>query len=142
MACVEAVAFMWVFGAKRAWLELHKGCDIRIPKIYMYIMKYVTPVFIFAILIVWSFQEGWAKLTMASVSCADKPYIWATRFCMMLIIGAFVFLVWNRFDIDTSGLILLVCSWTMAIGLVIYSAGKMLMIPPREDDRFIEDHEK
>lgn len=174
MACVEAVAFMWVFGAKRAWLELHKGCDIRIPKIYMYIMKYVTPVFIFAILVVWSFQEGWAKLTMASVSCADKPYIWATRFCMMLIIGAFVFLVWNRFknednekesillptiiwgfpmlilvatypgliDIDTSGLILLVCSWTMAIGLVIYSAGKMLMIPPREDDRFIEDHEK
>jgi hypothetical protein len=44
--------------------------------------------------------------------------------------------------IETSGLILLVSSWTMATGLVVYSAGKMLMTPPREDDRFIEDHEK
>jgi hypothetical protein len=162
---------MWIFGAKRAWLELHKGCDIRIPKIYLYIMQYVTPLFIFAILVVWSFQEGWGKLTMAGVSVADKPYVWATRFAMLLVIGIFMFLTWQRFkdedqesvlvpvglwgfpmivliatypgliQIETSGLILLVCSWTVAFGLVAYSVGKMLMVPPRKDDRFIEDHE-
>lgn len=172
VACVESIAFMWIFGAKRAWLELHKGADIRIPKIYLYIMKYITPVFIFAILLVWSFQEGWSKLTMAGLSVADKPYIWATRFSMMLVIGIFVFLVWKRFReedkeswlvpavlwgfpmvillatypgliaIETSGLILLVCSWTIASVLVVYSVGKILMMPPREDDSFIEDHEK
>jgi SNF family Na+-dependent transporter len=172
MACVEAFTFMWVFGAKRAWLELHKGCDIRIPKFYLYIMKFVTPLFILVILLAWSFQEGWSKLTMAGISVADRPYIWGTRLTMMLVLGFFMFLVWKRFRkedkdswalpavlwgfpmlvlvatypglfaIDTSGLILLVCSWTIAGGLVAYSALKMLMIPPREDDRFIEDHEK
>jgi SNF family Na+-dependent transporter len=171
VASIEAFVFMWIFGAKRAWLELHKGCDIRIPKIYLYIMQYVTPLFIFAILVVWSFQEGWGKLTMAGVSVADKPYVWATRFAMLLVIGIFMFLTWQRFkdedqesvlvpvglwgfpmivliatypgliQIETSGLILLVCSWTVAFGLVAYSVGKMLMVPPRKDDRFIEDHE-
>jgi hypothetical protein len=43
--------------------------------------------------------------------------------------------------IETSGLILLVFSWTIATGLVVYSIVKMLTIPPRKDDRFIEDHE-
>lgn len=171
VASIEAFVFMWIFGAKRAWLELHKGCDIRIPKIYLYIMQYVTPIFIFGILIVWSVQEGWGKLTMAGVSVADKPYVWATRFAMLLVIGVFMFLTWQRFkdedkesilvpvglfgfpmivlvatypgliQIETSGLILLVCSWTVAFGLVAYSIGKMLMVPPRKDDRFIEDHE-
>lgn len=171
VASIEAFVFMWVFGAKRAWLELHKGCDIRIPKIYLYIMQYVTPIFIFGILIVWSVQEGWGKLTMDGVSVADKPYVWATRFAMLLVIGVFMFLTWQRFkdednesilvpvglfgfpmivlvatypgliQIETSGLILLVCSWTVAFGLVAYSIGKMLMVPPRKDDRFIEDHE-
>jgi SNF family Na+-dependent transporter len=171
MGCVEAVVFMWVFGAKRAWLELHKGCDIRIPRFFLYIMKYVTPVFIFAILIVWTFQEGWCKLVMAGTNVVDRPYIWATRFGMMLVIGIFMFLVWRRFKdedkesiivpavlwglpmlvliatypgliaIETSGLILLVFSWTIATGLVVYSIVKMLTIPPRKDDRFIEDHE-
>ncbi|GAB4280023.1 MAG: hypothetical protein Kow0029_24350 [Candidatus Rifleibacteriota bacterium] len=171
VASVEAFVFMWVFGAKRAWLELHKGCDIRIPKVYLYIMKYVTPLFIFAILVIWSFQQGWDKLTMAGLRVADKPYIWATRFAMLLVIGVFMFLTWRRFkdednesvlvpvvfwgfpmliliatypgliEIETSGLILLVSSWTIATGLVVYCIGKMLTIPPRKDDRFIEDHE-
>lgn len=171
VASVEVIVFMWIFGAKRAWLELHKGCDIRIPKIYLYIMQYVTPLFIIGILVVWSFQEGWGKLTMAGVSVADKPYVWATRFFMLLVIGIFMLLTWKRFkdednesilvpialwgfpmivlvatypgliQIETSGLILLVCSWTVAFGLVAFSAGKMLMVPPRKDDRFIEDHE-
>lgn len=171
VASVEVIVFMWVFGAKRAWLELHKGCDIRIPKIYLYIMQYVTPLFIIGILVVWSFQEGWGKLTMAGVSVADKPYVWATRFFMLLVIGIFMLLTWKRFkdednesilvpialwgfpmivlvatypgliQIETSGLILLVCSWTVAFGLVAFSAGKMLMVPTRKDDRFIEDHE-
>ncbi|MFZ5951702.1 MAG: sodium:calcium symporter [Candidatus Rifleibacteriota bacterium] len=171
VACFEVFVFMWVFGAKRAWLELHKGCDIRIPDFFQFIMKYVTPFFITAILVVWSYQEGWAKLTMAGTPVADQPYVWATRFVMLLVIGIFMLLIWKRFkdedqesiavplaiwgfpmlvlvatypgliQIETSGLILLVCSWTVAFGLVGYSIAKMLMLPPRKDDRFIEDHE-
>lgn len=171
VACIEAFVFMWVFGAKRAWLELHKGCDIRIPSIYLFVMKYITPLFITGILIIWTVQEGWSKLTMSGVNVADRPFIWATRFVMMLVIGFFTMLIWKRFhdedqdsvllplciwgfpmliliatypgliQMETSGLILLVCSWTVAFGLVAFSVGKMLTIPSRKDDRFIEDHE-
>ncbi|MEW6712734.1 MAG: hypothetical protein AB1403_23155, partial [Candidatus Riflebacteria bacterium] len=61
--------------------------------------------------------------------------IWG--FPMLVLVATYPGLI----QIETSGLILLVCSWTVAIGLVGYSIAKMLMLPPRKDDRFIEDHE-
>ncbi len=172
VASVEVVVFMWIFGVKRAWLELHKGCDMRIPKFYLFIMKYITPVFILGILIVWSVQEGWDKLVMTGVPIENRMYIWATRVVMMLVIGAFTYLTWKRFreedgdswmipgimwgfpmilllatcpgmvGINTNALILLVSSWTFAMALVSYSVGKILTTPAKPDDMFIEDHQE
>lgn len=43
-AMLEVILFSWVFGMKKGWEEIKTGADIKIPLIYKYILKYVTPV--------------------------------------------------------------------------------------------------
>lgn len=42
-ALAESILFSWVFGIDLGWKELNSGSDIRLPKIYKPILKYVTP---------------------------------------------------------------------------------------------------
>jgi SNF family Na+-dependent transporter len=42
----EVILFSWVFGLTRGWKEITDGADIRVPRIYRPIIKYVTPVFL------------------------------------------------------------------------------------------------
>ncbi len=43
-ALLEAVLFSWVFGMDKGWREITAGADVRIPLIYRFIIKYITPV--------------------------------------------------------------------------------------------------
>ncbi|HSI89499.1 MAG TPA: sodium-dependent transporter [Adhaeribacter sp.] len=45
-AMVEAILFAWVFGMEKGWKEIHQGADIRVPGIYRFVIKYITPAFI------------------------------------------------------------------------------------------------
>lgn len=47
----EAILFGWCFGMDRGWAEMTKGAEIKIPKPFFFIIKYVTPVFLIAILL-------------------------------------------------------------------------------------------
>jgi len=50
-AFLETILFTWIFGMNKGWAELNRGADIRIPKAYKWIMKYVTPVLLFLVLL-------------------------------------------------------------------------------------------
>ncbi|GMU88015.1 MAG: sodium:calcium symporter [Chlorobiota bacterium] len=50
-ALAESVIFLWIFGIDNAWAEINKGADIKIPIIFKYILKYVTPTFIIVVFI-------------------------------------------------------------------------------------------
>ena len=56
-ATIEAILFGWVFGMDRAWTELHTGSDIRIPTIYRFIIRFVTPLMLMTILGIWIWQK-------------------------------------------------------------------------------------
>lgn len=43
-ALAETILFAWVFGMTKGWNEINQGGDIRVPSIYKYIIKFVTPV--------------------------------------------------------------------------------------------------
>ena len=42
-ALAEIILFSWVFGMNRGWAEITSGSDIRIPKVFRFIIKWVTP---------------------------------------------------------------------------------------------------
>ncbi|MDD5166025.1 MAG: sodium-dependent transporter [Candidatus Omnitrophica bacterium] len=106
-ATIETILFAWVLGMENAWDEVHKGADMRIPKIYKFIIKYITPLFLFFILGMWflyrpeNMRESrfLSFVFMRNVSAADKPFILSTRIGLLLIILILALLVkiaWRR----------------------------------------------
>ena len=96
---IEVVLFMWVFGADNAWKEMNQGGDIRIPRPFYYIMKYVTPVYIGVLLCFWFFQDGIDVFLMRNVPEQNFPYIWFARFLLVSMLVAVLIMVriaWQR----------------------------------------------
>jgi len=55
---IELILAGWILGIDKIWKEMHIGSDIKIPRIYRYITKYIAPLGILAILGFWLFVEG------------------------------------------------------------------------------------
>jgi len=92
-AAIEIILFAWIFGMEKAWEEIHHGADMRVPKIYKFIIKYVTPVFLLLILGSWFIQEGLPTITMKRIADIDKPYVFMTRIGLIVLFGALALLV-------------------------------------------------
>ena len=50
-ALLELILFAWVFGIERGWEEINLGADIRIPKFYGFVIRYITPLLLLFVLI-------------------------------------------------------------------------------------------
>ncbi|RLD59943.1 MAG: sodium:calcium symporter [Bacteroidetes bacterium] len=50
-ALLETVMFSWYFGLKKGWHEITYAADIKVPNIYKFIIKYITPVILIFIFI-------------------------------------------------------------------------------------------
>jgi len=84
---------------ERAWDEIHKGADMRVPKAYKFIIKYVTPLFLFFILGMWLKQEWLSIILMKEVAPADRPFVLGTRAGLLIIFVILAILVkiaWRR----------------------------------------------
>ncbi len=89
---IESVIFAWIFGMERGWKEMHVGADLQVPRVFYYIIKYVTPTFALG-LVVWFVYDGLLdKIMMKGVDPEDVPYLWLARFIML---GVAAFLVWG-----------------------------------------------
>jgi hypothetical protein len=42
-AFIEIILFSWVFGIKKGWQEITEGADIKVPNIFKFIIKFITP---------------------------------------------------------------------------------------------------
>ncbi|HPD16396.1 MAG TPA: sodium-dependent transporter [Planctomycetota bacterium] len=66
-ATIETILFGWFFGIDKAWTEMHYGADLRVPRLYRYVIKYVTPIFLLVILSAWFLQKGPPALRPGSI---------------------------------------------------------------------------
>ncbi len=86
-ATLEIIMFSFVFGIDRGWKELHNGADIRIPIIFKYIMKWVTPLFLLTLLTWWGFTQAIPTLLMSNVADPSTiPHLWISRLLMLILI--------------------------------------------------------
>lgn len=98
-ATLETILFAWVFGMDKAWDEIHKGADMRVPRLYKFIIKYITPLFLMCILIMWFSQEWLPIIFMKNVAAQDRPYILTIRIGLLLIfltLAILVKLAWRK----------------------------------------------
>jgi len=99
-ATFEVIMFSWVFGIDKAWDEIHKGAQLEVPKIYKFILKYITPLFLLFILIGWLVQQGIPFILMKGVDAANKPFIIGTRIgllVLLLILVVMVKVAWKKY---------------------------------------------
>lgn len=92
-AAVEVVLFVWIFGIERAWDEIHHGAELHIPRFYKFIIKYITPLFLFFILGFWFVQKAIPTLLLKGVSGENIPFVLGTRIGLLSIFLLIAFLV-------------------------------------------------
>jgi len=89
---IESVVFAWLFGMDKGWEEMHLGADLQVPRVFYYVMKYITPTFAVG-LVAWFAYDGLLdKLMMKGVKPEAVPYLWIGR-VMILMMAAFI--VWG-----------------------------------------------
>ena len=65
LAMLESVLFAWVFGLKKGWKEITDGADIKVPTIFKFIIKWVTPImliFVFTASLIRPANDEWSKV--------------------------------------------------------------------------------
>lgn len=93
-ATIEIILFGWVFGMKRGWEEMHLGASLKIPRVYKYIIKYVTPAYLFILLGFWVDQQGLDVVKMTNVPPENRPYVWGARAMILGLWAVVIVMVW------------------------------------------------
>jgi SNF family Na+-dependent transporter len=84
LGLLEVILFYWIYDAKKAWEEINRGGLIQVPRIYFYIVRYITPIFLLALLIGFVVNEIFGK------SHGQTPItVWLARFYL---VALYVFL--------------------------------------------------
>ncbi len=98
-ATMEIILFSWVFKIKNGWAEMHKGADLKVPKIFKFIMTYVTPVYLLVLLGVWTYQDAVKEFLMTGKDPANRPYLWGARVMIVALLLVTLLLIrkaWNK----------------------------------------------
>jgi hypothetical protein len=69
--------------------------ELRVPGIYKFIIKYVTPVFLLVILVSWFVQDGLPTILMKGVPVENRVIIVALRVVLALIFVGISLGVWS-----------------------------------------------
>ncbi|MGQ9486525.1 MAG: sodium-dependent transporter [Armatimonadota bacterium] len=110
MALIEVVVLMWIFGADRVWQEMHEGALLRVPRFFYYCAKYVTPLFLLAILGTWFFTNVVQPLLtgelytrpIEAASLQVGWHIWMVRGVVMLVFVLELLAIWYTWNIRKS----------------------------------------
>lgn len=110
---IMAVTFSWVVGIDKSWKEMNRGADIKLPKIFKFVMKYVTPVYLLVLLALWFYFSGWKAITLANLdvhpirfmhwTMTNKQFIVGMRLFLIAILAAInliIFLTWRKHHLD------------------------------------------
>jgi SNF family Na+-dependent transporter len=96
---VEVLIFAWAFGGENMWHELRRGADIRIPRIFYYVIRYVVPVYLAILLVGWTLQSLGDVILLKGVDQAYHKHLWLARGTIAAVMAAGLLLVrvaWKR----------------------------------------------
>ncbi len=84
-ATIEVLLFGWIFGIDKGWSEITRGAMIKIPKVFKFIIKYITPPYLLILLGTWIFQKLGPNIRMEGVAEANKPVIIGARLFLLML---------------------------------------------------------
>jgi len=98
---VEVVLFAWMFGGGNMWSEMRRDADIRVPRVFYYVIRYIVPLMLIGLLAGWCYQSFSDVILLRGAPRENVPYIWMSRATILLVVLATVVLValgrrWKR----------------------------------------------
>ncbi|MBP8302306.1 MAG: sodium-dependent transporter [Planctomycetes bacterium] len=88
VAGVQIVAFGWIFGVDKGLEEAHQGAHMRIPRVFRFIIKYVSPAFLLVVIVGFCINDlpGYLKTLFGDTeNAADSRKTW--MFLLLTIAG-------------------------------------------------------
>lgn len=105
-ALIETILFVWVFKPENAWNEIERGAQVKAPRVFLWILKYITPVYLLALFAAWTIQQGPAVLAMEGVAPEDRAWRWAARGALALtiiVLCGLIHFVWRKKNKGSNG---------------------------------------
>jgi SNF family Na+-dependent transporter len=87
-ALIEVVLFAWMYGGENMWHELRRDAEMRVPRVYYYVIRYVVPLLLMVLLGGWCIQSLNDVVLLEGVPRENVPYIWLARATIVLVILA------------------------------------------------------
>jgi hypothetical protein len=79
----------------KGWQEITRGAEIKVPRIFYYIIKYVTPLYLLFIMVNWLVRDAIPIFLLKNIGPADVPYRWGARAMLISLLSLLIFLVWK-----------------------------------------------
>ncbi len=83
LAMFQTVLYGWGMGIERGEEEMHQGAHMRVPRVVQFVLKYVSPIFLFIIFGMFCYQSLGPRL---SVLVKDPVTLTATLFILVVFI--------------------------------------------------------
>jgi SNF family Na+-dependent transporter len=76
LGTIVIVFFGWFIGIERSWRSMHQGALLRVPRVFKIIMKYVTPLYLGTIFVLFILREalGW-NFSFAAAEFKPTGYV-------------------------------------------------------------------
>jgi neurotransmitter:Na+ symporter, NSS family len=97
-AFIEIWILRLAFGMDNFWGEMHSGADLRVPGVFLFIMKWVSPAFITGLLAWWTWQQALPTLLLEDVPVEQHAVRWGARLALVAMLAVGLFLIhraWN-----------------------------------------------
>ncbi|MCA9191993.1 MAG: sodium-dependent transporter [Planctomycetales bacterium] len=103
-AFLELICFGWIFGRHAMWTELQRGADLKIPRIFYYIIRYIAPAYLLVLLVGWTWESVGKEILLEGAPVKDHPYLWLSRGTIagvVALLGLLVFLWSSNHSIES-----------------------------------------
>lgn len=128
LATMEVILFAWVFGIDRGYDEAMRGAELKIPKAWKFILKYVSPTFLIVVFVFWCKDNLPDRLramnprrvateagdvASSALETADAPPDYTVLMSILLIVAVAVFITilvriaskrWGNDGLESAGL--------------------------------------
>ncbi|MDY5954444.1 MAG: sodium-dependent transporter [Kiritimatiellia bacterium] len=92
-ACIELFVFLRYIGPVKGWCLLHEAARLRIPRVFRFVLTWITPVILAGILLSWAATDGWRRLLLIGVPEEQRFWIVVVRVGYVALFGFGMFLV-------------------------------------------------
>jgi hypothetical protein len=70
-----------------------KGADIRLPRVFRFLLGWVTPIVMIVIFLAWTWLNAPDVILMRGVEAANRPYVLGARLFMLAALAVLLYLI-------------------------------------------------